>query len=103
MTVALSQDAKQDLLRRGYSRRHFGRISALLGVQAVAAAGGLSIGGGAVRAAPITITGLARKPDLQGMVRIGSNECWTGHPPPRRERPWCRTATATSRATCASG
>ncbi len=78
MTVALSQDAKQDLLRRGYSRRHFGRISALLGVQAVAAAGGLSITGSAARAATTTITGLTRKPDLQGMVRIGSNECWTG-------------------------
>ena len=78
MTVALSQDAKQDLLRRGYSRRHFGRISALLGVQAVAAAGGLSITGSAARAATTTITGLAKKPDLQGMVRIGSNECWTG-------------------------
>ncbi len=78
MAVALSQDAKQDLLRRGYSRRHFGRISALLGVQAVAAAGGLSLTGNAARAATTTITGLARKPDLQGMVRIGSNECWTG-------------------------
>ena len=78
MTVALSQDAKQDLLQRGYSRRHFGRISALLGVQAVAAAGGLSVSRSAAQAATTTITGVARKPDLQGMVRIGSNECWTG-------------------------
>ncbi len=79
MTVALSQDAKQDLLERGYSRRHFGRISALLGVQAVAAAGGLSIPRGAAQAATTTsIGGLAGRPDLQGMVRIGSNECWTG-------------------------
>ncbi len=77
MTVALSQDAKQDLLRRGYSRRHFGRVSALLGVQAVAAAGGLSVSRVAAQAATTT-TGVARKPDLQGMVRIGSNECWTG-------------------------
>ncbi len=77
MTVALSQDAKQDLLERGYSRRHFGRISALLGMQAVAAAGGLSVSRSVAQAAT-TITGAARKPDLQGMVRIGSNECWTG-------------------------
>ena len=75
--TALSQDARQDLLERGYSRRHFGRISALLGMQAVAAAGGLSMSRGTAQATT-TINGLAKKPDLQGMVRIGSNECWTG-------------------------
>ena len=79
MTAALSQDAKHDLLERGYSRRQLGRGSGRLGVQAVAAASGLSITGSRAQAATTTtIGGLARKPDLQGMVRIGSNECWTG-------------------------
>ncbi len=76
MTAALSRDAKEDLLARGYSRRHFGRISTVLGMQAVAASA-LSLPGRAASAA--TASGPSvHVPDLEGMVRIGSNECWTG-------------------------
>ncbi len=83
MTTSLSPDARNDLLTRGYPRRHLGRISALLGLQAVAATGALSIGRGTAFAATTgqvsrTSPASASTRDLRGMVRIGSNECWTG-------------------------
>ncbi|GAN54717.1 pyridoxal phosphate-dependent aminotransferase [Tanticharoenia sakaeratensis] len=66
----LSGDARSDLLARGYSRRHFGRISTLLGMGAAAAPL-------LARAAPSAgpKAAFVGHPD---MVRIGSNECWTG-------------------------
>ena len=77
MTSMLTKDARTDLLERGYSRRQLGRVSALLGLQAVAATSALTATRGDARAAT-TPTTVASKPDLAGMVRIGSNECWTG-------------------------
>ena len=77
MTAMLSKDAKIDLLERGYSRRQLGRVSALLGLQAVAATSALTLPRGAALAAT-TPASVAHRPDLSGMVRIGSNECWTG-------------------------
>ncbi len=77
MTTVLSKDAKNDLLERGYSRRQLGRVSALLGLQAVAAGSALTMPGRAALATT-TPTIAGSKPDKAGMVRIGSNECWTG-------------------------
>ncbi|VWX54599.1 hypothetical protein NOVOSPHI9U_680012 [Novosphingobium sp. 9U] len=63
---ALSADAQEDLLTRGYSRRHLGRIAALLG--------------GGIAAAQVAGPALAQQSAkaVAGAVRIGSNECWTG-------------------------
>jgi len=56
---------EQDLIDRGYSRRQMGKVAALL-----------SAGAAALR-----VTGAmaqqAAKP-VEGAVRIGANECWTG-------------------------
>jgi histidinol-phosphate aminotransferase len=63
---ALTCDSREDLLTRGYSRRHLGRIAALLG--------------GGIAAAQVAGPALAQqsaKP-VVGAVRIGANECWTG-------------------------
>ncbi|SNS27044.1 pyridoxal phosphate-dependent aminotransferase [Sphingopyxis indica] len=64
-----SRDAdsfRDDLLSRGYSRRHLGRIAALLG-------GGVAL---AQTARPAFAQQSAKA--VVGAVRIGSNECWTG-------------------------
>ena len=76
MTAMLTKDAKTDLLERGYSRRQLGRISALLGLQAVAATSAFTLPRNAADAA--TVSPVKTRRDLSGMVRIGSNECWTG-------------------------
>lgn len=60
---SLNEPAQEDLLSRGYSRRSFARIAALLSA-APAMAGALS-----------TSASAQAKPD---MVQIGANECWTG-------------------------
>jgi len=67
----LPADAQHDLQSRGYSRRQFGRISTLLGMGA-AAAPLLTRHAFAARHTTAEFVG---HPD---MVRIGSNECWTG-------------------------
>ncbi len=72
MTSKLSAEATEDLQSRGYSRRQFGRISALLGMQAAAA------GTPFVARSADAATSVRPHRDLEGMVRIGSNECWTG-------------------------
>ncbi|MGI4745116.1 MAG: pyridoxal phosphate-dependent aminotransferase [Janthinobacterium lividum] len=77
MSVALVREAKEDLIARGYSRRQFGRVSALLGIGAVVSTGALTVPGRSAFAAP-NHAEMASRPDLAGMVRIGSNECWTG-------------------------
>lgn len=70
----------EELVSRGYNRRDFGRIAALLG-------GGMA----AARATPV----LAQAPKaLPGMVRLESNECWTG--------PFAPGAEAAMRAIAAS-
>jgi histidinol-phosphate aminotransferase len=57
---------REELLSRGYSRRHLGRIAALLsGGIALAQASGPALAQQSAKA-------------VVGAVRIGSNECWTG-------------------------
>ena len=56
---------EQDLIDRGYSRRQLAKAAALLG----AATATLRVTGAAAQQ--------AAKP-VEGAVRIGANECWTG-------------------------
>lgn len=56
---------RNDLVGRGYHRRDFGRIAALLGGTVAAS-----------RAVPAFAQQAAKAVD--GAVRIGANECWTG-------------------------
>lgn len=68
MTVALlSEEAREDLIARGFSRRQLGRIGALLGAGAA-----LSQFSSAAFAQSQAASAM-----LDG-VRIGANECWTG-------------------------
>ncbi|GAA4489026.1 pyridoxal phosphate-dependent aminotransferase [Gluconacetobacter asukensis] len=76
MTTMIPKEGREDLLERGYSRRQFGRIAALLGMP-VAAAAALPHLVGQARAVAPAIPEMHR-PDKSGMVRIASNECWTG-------------------------
>lgn len=69
MSDTLSEEARDDLLTRGYSRRQLGRIAAVFGVGAAVAA---SLGRPAWASAGIPDPAPAAK------VRIGANECWTG-------------------------
>lgn len=66
LETSFRADTKDELLSRGYSRRHLGRIAALLG-------GGVAMTqiAGPVRAQQ------SAKP-VVGAIRIGANECWTG-------------------------
>lgn len=66
----LTKDAEDDLCNRGYSRRQFGRISSLL---SVGAAANLLLP--QAFAASRRNSAFVAAPD---MIRIGSNECWTG-------------------------
>lgn len=59
------EEVSEDLIARGYSRRHFGRIAALL-------SGGVAV----MQAAPAMSQQAAKA--VVGAVRIGANECWTG-------------------------
>jgi histidinol-phosphate aminotransferase len=63
----MEQEARADLLERGYSRRQLGRIAALVGGGAV-----LAQVAGQAQAQSQAARGVA------GAVRIGANECWTG-------------------------
>ena len=65
----LSEEAQDDLLERGFSRRHLMRIATVFGVGAGAAA---AVGRPAWASAGIPDAAPTAK------VRIGSNECWTG-------------------------
>lgn len=76
MTSSIPKEGREDLLARGYSRRQFGRVAALLGMP-VAAAATLPKFMGEAQAATATIPEMNR-PDKSNMVRIGTNECWTG-------------------------
>ncbi|WP_206239509.1 pyridoxal phosphate-dependent aminotransferase [Novosphingobium terrae] len=68
MVVSLQENAEQDLIERGFSRRNFGKIAALLGAAA---------------ASPTAFIGTASAQQqaarsLKGGTIIGANECWTG-------------------------
>lgn len=65
----LKEDAQDDLLDRGYSRRQLGRIATVFGIGAMAAA---TIG------RPAWASGGVPDPAPNAKVRIGANECWTG-------------------------
>ena len=65
----LSEEAQDDLLERGYSRRPVARIAAVFGLGAAIAA---SAGRPAWASAGIPDPAPAAK------VRLGANECWTG-------------------------
>src|SRR5580700_10108683 len=69
MTGALLEEARDDLLSRGFSRRQLGRIAAVFGVGAAVAA---SVGRPAWASAGVP------DPAPDARVRIGANECWTG-------------------------
>lgn len=68
MVKVLAAEAEDDLLGRGYSRRHLARIAAAFGVGAVAASVGR----------PAWASGGIPDPAPDAKVRIGANECWTG-------------------------
>jgi histidinol-phosphate aminotransferase len=62
------EEARDDLLTRGYSRRQLGRILGVFGAgMAVATAG-----------RPAWASGGVPDPAPSAKVRIGANECWTG-------------------------
>jgi histidinol-phosphate aminotransferase len=65
----LSQEAREDLLERGYSRRSLFGIAAVFGIGAAVAAS---------RGAPAWASAGIPDPAPSAKVRIGANECWTG-------------------------
>ena len=65
--VLIPTEGQEDLVKRGYSRRQLGRISALLGAGAVATR----------YLMPEAYAQQSAKPVLDA-VRIGANECWVG-------------------------
>ncbi len=67
-TPLLTDEAKDDLRSRGYSRRDLFRIAAVFSVSAAAATAGRPVWASAGRPDPAP----------NAKVRIGSNECWTG-------------------------
>jgi histidinol-phosphate aminotransferase len=64
----LAEEARDDLLERGYSRRQLLRIAAVFSTTAVAASVGR----------PVWASGGVPDPAPDAKVRIGANECWTG-------------------------
>ena len=68
MTHLIDEQMKDDLLSRGYSRRQMMRTALMFGG---AAAAGLSLNSELAFAKD-------RAAMAPNMVRIGSNECWTG-------------------------
>ncbi len=64
----LPEDARDDLLDRGYSRRQLARVAGIFGAGAVAASLGR----------PAWASGGVPDPAPTAKVRIGANECWTG-------------------------
>jgi len=66
----LADEARDDLLHRGYSRRTLLRIASVFG------AGALTLTATAGR--PAWASGGVPDPAPEAKVRIGANECWTG-------------------------
>jgi len=71
-SITINQEAREELLERGYSRRQLAKVAALLGAGVVAS-----------RFSEATAQ-QAGKP-MVGAVRIGANECWVGPFPPAAE------------------
>jgi histidinol-phosphate aminotransferase len=69
MIELLNDEAQDDLLARGYSRRQLGRIAAVFG-------SGLAVA--AVAGRPAWASGGKPDPAPDARYRIGANECWTG-------------------------
>jgi histidinol-phosphate aminotransferase len=67
-TRQLSEEAQDDLLGRGYSRRQLLRIAAVFSSVSVAASVGR----------PAWASGGVPDPAPEAKIRIGANECWTG-------------------------
>ena len=74
MSDVLNEEAQDDLLSRGYSRRQLGSIAAVFGVAAAAASMGR----------PAWASAGVPDPAPTAKVRIGANECWTGPMAPGR-------------------
>jgi histidinol-phosphate aminotransferase len=68
----LPEEAREDLLGRGYTRRQLLRIAAVFSSASVAASVGR----------PAWASGGIPDPAPEAKTRIGSNECWTGPMPP---------------------
>jgi histidinol-phosphate aminotransferase len=66
--TSLTDETRDDLLGRGYSRRQLARVGAIFGAGAVAATLGR----------PAWASAGVPDPAPTAKVRIGSNECWTG-------------------------
>jgi len=77
--AGLSEEAQSDLLRRGYSRRSFGRILGLLaaGPGVAGVAGAAYAQTSATNPHAKTDAGAAPKA-VAAKIHIGANECWTG-------------------------
>src|SRR2546423_2210035 len=67
-TRGLPEEAREDLLDRGYSRRQLLRIAAIFSSVSVAAGFGR----------PAWASGGIPDPPPLAKTRIGANECWTG-------------------------
>jgi histidinol-phosphate aminotransferase len=70
VSTPFADEAQDDLLHRGYSRRQLLRIATVFG------AGALTMAATAGR--PVWASGGVPDPAPEAKVRIGSNECWTG-------------------------
>ena len=66
----LADEAQDDLLHRGYSRRQLLRIASVFGASALTLA--------ATAGRPAWASGGVPDPAPEAKVRIGANECWTG-------------------------
>ncbi|MGH6616950.1 pyridoxal phosphate-dependent aminotransferase [Sphingomonas sp.] len=64
----ITEEAADDLLGRGYSRRQLARVAAVLSAGAVTASVGR----------PAWASGGVPDPAPTAKIRIGANECWTG-------------------------
>lgn len=69
LAAPLNEEARDDLLTRGYGRRDLARIGAIFGIGAVASA---TLG------RPAWASGGVPDPAPTAKTRIGANECWTG-------------------------
>lgn len=65
---SLPEEARDDLLTRGYHRRDLARLAAVFGVGSLAA----------IRGRPAWASGGVPDPAPSAKTRIGANECWTG-------------------------
>jgi len=67
-TRYIAEEAREDLMERGFARRDLARIAAVFGVGMAAASVGR----------PAWASGGVPDPAPTAKVRIGANECWTG-------------------------